>query len=363
LRSCKGTNQAAGFLAKGQNLKQRAISLVKQAEKFENPVWVCLDHSRFDAHVHGTLLKAEHKVYKTVRLYHPELVGLLKAQLSNLGVTKGGVEYRARGKRMSGDVNTALGNSILNYGMLSAWLEASGVKGEIFLDGDDSVVTLERRDLDKLLPVEPFMLKLGMKTEFEVVYDFCKVEFCQARVVWSRNGPWMCPNPRKRLSVLPISATNVGGEEALQLLAGKVACELGCTDDVPLMRPYVELVRQLGTRPYVRTNRSDYRTLQKGGEVGWLKLADWVEPDELVRTSFERSWGITALEQIAFEKEAKFIVCQQRGKAPNHKVREPTLGADWFDGVDETNGDHENDLDWESQSPSFQAYALGLLVG
>lgn len=359
LRSCKGSNSAAGFLAKGQNLSQRAITLLRQARRFRNPVWILLDHSRFDAHVNKQLLRDEHSVYNRVRRWNPELVMLLKQQLHNRGETHGGIIYETSGKRMSGDVNTALGNSILNYAMLGSLLDASRVDGEIFLDGDDSVVTIESDQLDKLVDVKAHMLKLGMVTEFEVVTDISKVEFCQSRIVWSRNGPWMCPNPSKRISTMPLSCNVLGPQQALELFAGKVACELGITDDVPLMRPYVELVKQLSVTPFVPNEKSTYRLKDKGMHTGVLPVPTWVSPSDDVRLSFWKAWDITPEMQLAFEKEARFDVFKLPDKPIKHRQGAEKCTEDWMDGMDGTEIPGE---EWENVEEDLKDWIKSVLL-
>lgn len=342
LRNLAGRNRSVPFLAKGKDCKQRAVALAKQAERFDDPVWVCADHSRFDAHVNPELLALEHRFYLQRRGYNRELKRLLKWQRKNTGRTCGGVEYKMRGKRMSGDLNTALGNSLLNYGMLSSWLKCSGVDGEIFLDGDDSVIVLERSSLPYLLAPVPFFEQFGMVTVTDVVEEFSKVDFCQTRPVYSPEiGLYMCPNPLKRLGAIQVTAQNVSAEMRRDILVGKIACELAVSNSMPMMAPAAKVAEELGGGGWVPQHRQ-YRLLDKHGmTTGHIKCPKWREPSEAERLTFAAAWGISPSMQVSYEQEQSYIPLFDVQSSCSIKAREflEPLGDEWLDARDDSGCD------------------------
>lgn len=190
-------------IAKGLTPRERASRLFNYAAHFAKPVFVLLDHSRFDAHVHWKVLREEIRGYlrncpKHLRRYFKRI---LKMQLKNMGVSAGGIRYLMKGKRSSGDVNTGLGNSKLNYAFLRSYimrvfvlLLAEGyrdLKWRALIDGDDSVLILEAdvwKRMQEVLPIKEHMLALGMVTEVEETCDIWKAEFCQSRPVVGPGG-------------------------------------------------------------------------------------------------------------------------------------------------------------------------------
>jgi len=286
------------WCAKGLTKEERALQLMDMADQFKDPVFVLADHSTFDAHVNPELLKLEHKFYKRVWGYDRELTKLLQLQVDNVGRTKGGIKYKVKGTRMSGDINTALGNSLINFGMLAAWVYA--VDAKILLDGDDSVIVMERESLDRLPPIEEFMVNFGMKTVAEVVYDISDVEFCQSKPVLGANGPYLCPTPRKILDTIIKSPRMMDGPEALAVLRGSIYCELVANPGMPMLKPLAEWLRksegEIRIPPWLQYRMTEGYGLKEGQEIAWI------EPTEDQRISFWKSWGVSPGEQEAYEQ-------------------------------------------------------------
>jgi hypothetical protein len=115
-------------IAKGLNFNDRGKLMEKKWASFRKPVAVGLDASRFDQHVSYRALQWEHSVY--MRCFPSEgrdgkLARLLRRQLNNKGVCyvdDHQVSYSHRGGRMSGDMNTALGNCLIMTGLVWEYL-------------------------------------------------------------------------------------------------------------------------------------------------------------------------------------------------------------------------------------------------
>lgn len=186
---------------KGYTVEGVARVLRAKWTSFRRPVAIGLDASRFDQHVSVEALRWEHGVY--LRMFPPnqrrELARLLSWQVENKGVARasnGRIKYSVRGCRMSGDMNTALGNCLLMCGLVYTYARSRAVECKLVNNGDDCVVILEERDLNRFLSgLSGWFLEMGftMKVE-EPVREFERIEFCRMRPVQTVNGWIMVRN-------------------------------------------------------------------------------------------------------------------------------------------------------------------------
>lgn len=172
-------------IAKGLNSVQRAHLLVEKLSNFFDPVVLSLDASRWDKHVTLRLLQLEHYIYTLINS-DPEFAQLLSWQLWNKGFSDLGMSYKVKGRRMSGDMNTAVGNCILMLTMLVTYFRLIAVnKYDILDDGDDVLAIVERADLNKVsTSVKDVFTTFGMTMKLEgSESDLHKVTFCRSRVI------------------------------------------------------------------------------------------------------------------------------------------------------------------------------------
>jgi len=190
-------NSNLRIFAKGRNALQRGRDIVAM-QVFPRTEWLCIDHSRFDSRVGVEHLKACHRFYRMF-CKDPELNKLLSWQLNNVCFSRGGIFYKCKGRRMSGDIDTGFGNPILNYAILRYVLQ--GIPSIIYLDGDDSVVSFDASYTEKVkAALRDKLGDTGMKSTFSFVQRLEDVEFCQSKVVWTRNGPILGRNPIRAIS-------------------------------------------------------------------------------------------------------------------------------------------------------------------
>lgn len=116
------------MIVKCMNPKQRAALILEKWRLFDNPVCVSLDCSRWDKHVGPDVLKVEHDFYRSWFPGDQDLDQLLRWQMVNECRTSNGLRYQVVGGRMSGDMNTALGNCTLMVGMAHAAMKQLRVK-------------------------------------------------------------------------------------------------------------------------------------------------------------------------------------------------------------------------------------------
>lgn len=191
-------------VAKGLNFNQRGTLIADKWNSFDDPVAVGLDASRFDQHVSVDALRWEHGFYKKLYPGDKKLSYLLEKQVVNSGrayVDDSRIEYSVTGSRMSGDMNTALGNCIIMTGLVWGYLREKCITGKLINDGDDCVVFMDRRDLASFQDgLREWFKNKGftMKVE-DPVYTLEEIEFCQCHPVYNGEQYTMCRNIHKAL--------------------------------------------------------------------------------------------------------------------------------------------------------------------
>lgn len=219
---------------------------------FLDPIAVCLDHSKFDGHYHSELLKLEHNYWLRLNPSR-ELAELLKHQLVNRGRTVHGHVYKVNGTRLSGEFTTSEGNSIMNYAMLSTWLQSSGIsKARLHVNGDDSVVIMEYGEYQKLLPYSYFN-NFNMETEEDrVVTDFRLISYCQAQPIRVMRGGelvwYMVKEPLRTLARMQYSDDRYLSVYQ-RYLAGIGLCELASNSGVPITQSLAKVLISQSPRP------------------------------------------------------------------------------------------------------------------
>lgn len=145
------------------------------------------DHKTFDAHVTVEMLKLTHTFYASCFRHSKELRNLSKRTLRNICISRHGIKYKTKGSRMSGDVDTSFGNSLINYCLLKAMLEHLAIDGEVIVNGDDSIIFTN--DVIDTPSAIRFLRTLNMETEImPSVENMHQVSFCQTKLVYDGLG-------------------------------------------------------------------------------------------------------------------------------------------------------------------------------
>lgn len=289
--------------AKARNGVQRAQDLLDKSKEFADPVYLLLDQSNWDAHVNKTLLRYEHNLYMR-KCNRRSFKRLLDMQLHNSGSTKNGTRYETPGTRMSGDMNTALGNCVINYGLMYTWSVEAGIRACFYIDGDDSVIVLDKADMPKVVKCDPkeWFLRWGMESKVEWASEFESCEFCQSRPVWDGLGWRMVRNPARFLSrsswtVLPHAAVQIP-----KLVSSIARCELACGLGIPVVQPLA--LKMLEAGGFLRTWRG-LESYRKAQMEYWHPDRCHLAVREVTaesRASFEKAWGICPERQRELEE-------------------------------------------------------------
>lgn len=283
--------------AKSRNLTQRGMDLRTKFETFNDPVILCIDHSKFDAHCNKRLLHLEHNFYKACfnRSDRQELKHLLSMQMSAKGCTKNSTKYRTIATRMSGDQNTGLGNSIINFALLSSFVEHHQLDACLYVDGDDSVIIFERRNV---VLDHDFFTQFGMKTKFEqLTSEFREVDFCQTRPVFDGSVWRMVRNPARLLARLPWAVQNITVGCKHKYLRSIGLCEMALGVGLPIGQYLGETLSKMGEGYMVTGNH--YLAMREHYRPSKVQL---IEPSMEARMEYERTWGIPIAEQLRIER-------------------------------------------------------------
>nr|QCO93466.1 P1-RdRp fusion protein [Barley yellow dwarf virus PAS] len=160
--------------------------IAEKWQKFASPVAIGVDASRFDQHVSEQALKWEHGIYNGI-FGDIELATALEHQLVNnikMFVEDKMLTFKVRGHRMSGDINTSMGNKLIMCGMMHAYFKMLGVEAELCNNGDDCVIITERANEKLFDGMYDHFLKYGFNMVTEApVYELGELEFCQSKPV------------------------------------------------------------------------------------------------------------------------------------------------------------------------------------
>lgn len=297
------------MIAKGMNHVKRGNIIARKRSRFQNPVVVSLDASRFDQHVDETFLKIEHEVYLALCRDPPMLRKLLSWQMNNLCFSMNNIAYFVRGKRMSGDLNTALGNCLLSVLMAVTWLESLDIDYDILDDGDDLLVFCDARDLDNLLKsVKPAFLEFGHEMKIEnVAYTMEDVCFCRSHPVFDGHD-WRMVRPWQSVLSTALTGTkfaNVERERAAYVAANG-ACELTVNQGMPILQEYaVALLRNAKVQPGDMIFDDLFDRMRVEQRRLRFAAAQTRPVSDVTRLSFQRAFGIAVHDQVDMERHLR----------------------------------------------------------
>lgn len=292
---------------KGVNAKRSAELLREKWEMFRDPVAIGLDASRFDQHVSLEALRWEHSVYLSCfkqKKHIDRLARLLKYQEINRATgyaSDGKLKYTVKGTRMSGDMNTSLGNCVLMCSMIKAYLLERGVSGQLANNGDDCVVFIERRDLGTFSRgLYDWFLALGFNMAIEdPVDEFDQIEFCQTKPIFDGYDWIMCRNPHT--AVVKDSVMLKPYQSGLEFLGWLDAVGTGgmaMAGQLPVFQELYQAYQRCGQRRKVSEDLLPWSF--RNMSTGMNRTYGPVSP--LARASFYLAFGITPDEQICLER-------------------------------------------------------------
>lgn len=298
---------------KGFNSADSGKLMLAKWDKYANPVAVGLDASRFDQCVSAQALEWEHSIYLSMFNNDPELQRLLAYQIHNKGVgycRDGKVQYEVEGCRMSGDMNTALGNCIIMCALVFSFCEHKSIpKFSLANNGDDCVVIFESKYLAQFSSgLAEWFSEMGFNMKVESpVYVFEEIEFCQTHPVRTPTGPIMVRNFPNSLAKDCISIKPLDSKIAWAKWINAIGeCGLSLSGGIPILQDfYLGCMRAASdSYPKQKLRLKGLDPSQETGLVyfshGMSRKAAGIECS--TRYSFYLAFGVTPDEQIALEK-------------------------------------------------------------
>jgi len=306
---------------KGLNASDQGIQIADKWNSFKNPVAIRLDAKRFDQHISVLLLKFEHSVYLSLFKRHCTtdeinlLRKLLRWQLTNrcYGRAKDGyVKYTLHGNRMSGDMNTGLGNVIIMCGLMFLFIQnvstmlvaaslatPANIHIELVNNGDDCSLIVEREYLDTVeTALSPFFLTYGIEMELEgraIVLE--KLKFCQCHPVWTPDGYRMVRDVRTAMVKDSITILPIRNQADFDAYRGAtMGCGLALTSGIPIAQAwYLAIGRGTGSTRSVSYNcGADYLAHGMDDKISVIH--------EQTRSSFDLAFDCPPDLQLAIEE-------------------------------------------------------------
>jgi len=289
---------------KGYNAEEIGMHIKEAWDEFADPVALGLDASRFDQHVSVEALRFEHSIYNRI-FESPELAKLLSWQLVNDGVATaddGVILYRKRGSRMSGDMNTALGNIIIMCLLVLFFCNQRGVRARLINNGDDCTLIFERADLARILDgLHDWFLQYGFNIVQEpVAYEIEHIEFCQMHPVLVGDRYVMVRNVGPSLSKDAISIRARSPMQLRQWMWCVGKSGLAMASGVPIQQAYYLNMAKHG----LKGGRLDLLEGRSG--LTWFAnrmVARESEVTDQTRLSFWKAFGVDPILQVAIERE------------------------------------------------------------
>lgn len=303
----KGLSRVFGYkvVTKGLNVREVGELIASKWSRFRDPVYVGLDATKFDMHVHEFMLEWTHSFYSAYfNMEKATLRKLLKARVNNKGFARcddGTLKYNVRGKRCSGDIDTASGNCLIMCALVWSYCEAKGIEHDGINNGDDHGVMLERSDLEWFNNgLKKWFLEMGFRmTVEEPVYEIQQIEFCQMHPLrvggqWTMVRNFNTAREKDSMSIIPLDS-----EQAMRKWLYAVGeCGMALCSGVPVMQSLYQVYMRSGKpsrmnqSPALLTGAS---FLARGLEKKWQKVTDEA------RLDFYLAFDITPDEQVALE--------------------------------------------------------------
>lgn len=266
------------MLTKGRNAFELG-KLISEAYYASSGSVHLVDHSAFDAHIGMSHLDIEREVfYKVFKpVWHREIERFFDILKFNRVFSKNGLRVKCIARRMSGDADTSIGNSIINYIMLKVAYPNSIV----MVNGDDSII------FSRTGPEVPW-IDLGMETKHAIVYSLEDIEYCQTKPVLGEYGWAMVKNPARVLSrrLLSLSKINVDDWKFTTAIG-----ELLASPYDPISQALCsKMLSSVSARnvKYLARIVLSYQT--KEASRGLKKV---YEPDSISKSSYAVAWGLT----------------------------------------------------------------------
>ncbi len=290
-------------VAKGFDVYQTGDIMAAKWAMFDTPCAISLDASRFDQHVSVEALEWTHNTYLRYN-DDPEFARMLKMMVHNKGrgmCADGRVTYEVEGCRMSGDMDTALGNCLLMVAMTYSYCKKLGIKHEVMDNGDDIVVVMESSDESLFrAKLREYYAELGFTMKIEpTVYVLEEVDFCQMHPVFDGVQWRMVRSP---ICLAKDLVCTTGQEQVDAWLEAIGLGGISLTSGLPVYQSFYMMLAKFGKKR--KKSKIEKWHLYAGS--GFARLAGLTKREPAListeaRISFAKAFGLDFCRQEALE--------------------------------------------------------------
>jgi hypothetical protein len=293
---------------KGLNASERGLVLEEKWARFDRPYAIMLDASRFDQHCSRDIIDWEHSVEERLAYGREELRLLNSYRRTNtcfIRTNEGGYKYKLNGVRMSGDMDTALGNCLTMCAMTYSFMaHLNLLKFEYMNDGDDGVLIVESRDASMVVDnFKDYFLKFGFTMKLEGTCSVIEhIEFCQARPVFDGEHYRFVRDPLVCLDKDSLSLKSSIDVETMVHLRNAIGwCGLSLAGDMPIFGEFYNSMINGPERAREYTTGMEF--LSRGMKPKYSS------PSDSTRVSFYKAFNIPPDTQIACERDISNYDC------------------------------------------------------
>lgn len=261
--------------------------------RFGGVRYIITDYTAFESSFHPDLMKVcEVAMYKHMLKNYPGLAAFVEQTLTGVNhlYTRNGVKTRIKGRRMSGEMCTSLGNGFTNLMLMAFMCEENGATWRGFVEGDDGIFAISGP-----VPTKEQFAALGFEIKLAEIRDPTLGGFCG--VVAASSG--LIRDPVRFLQTFGWTTNSVsaGPKVMKELLRAKALSALYETPSCPL-------IAAIATRAYELTNGSNPRWVYDGYHITPLKdaLPPMASIDPDTRALFHELYGISPDDQVRLEE-------------------------------------------------------------
>jgi len=170
-------------VAKGKNFLERG----KQFKNLVGGWYLENDFSKFEGSQRIEILSYELRLFEKLlsKADFKNFRAVWLEKLKKRGYTLNGIKFSFQGCRGSGDMDTGLGNTLLNYISMKYFLIKNGVPSERFMvDGDDGLAGVPRDKDDYINTFSDF----GFDAKLILKKDYHDVDFCSSKFIQIQHG-------------------------------------------------------------------------------------------------------------------------------------------------------------------------------
>jgi hypothetical protein len=298
---------------KGYNAEEEGMIALQKWTSIPDACVVEFDCDHFDKHISAQLMnELEFWVYLNIYSHDPYLARLLAYQIRHDISIFTNDGYRlmtsVKGGRMSGVVNTSIGNMMIMCMIFSRYLLHINIgKCEYVNKGDDCFIVVPKSRRHLLNGIGQFFLRYGLRIRVErTVFFFEEITFCQSRPVRFGNGRVKFVRPPENFMMKdPTILAAIKPNEIAAWLDQVGYGGMVLNSGIPMNFAFYSALRDRGARGKlsIQSMRLYYHSLTGLSTTG-MSLED-IEITDEARLSYYIATGITPDVQVEWEKQCE----------------------------------------------------------